>query len=230
MRGHGWLPLLATVALLGAGGRAGAALPEPRNLSTLKDEIRGYVSSGAYDRAVADVAHEACQWIEARMQRASRPTDRPAANARRLAIVMDLDDTLLRNADHIIAHDFGYDRAAWADWVAAAHAPALEPVREIYRVARRLGVDVIFLTARDERQRAESERNLRAIECSEYARLICQPDASRLESSAFKREERQKLAAEGYTIIANIGDQLSDFAGGGAERDFKIPNPFYLSP
>lgn len=28
-------------------------------------------------------------------------------------------------------------------------------------------------------------------------------------------------------IILNIGDQPGDFAGGFAEWDFKIPNPFY---
>jgi hypothetical protein len=28
-------------------------------------------------------------------------------------------------------------------------------------------------------------------------------------------------------IIANLGDQFSDLAGGYAERTFKLPNPFY---
>jgi hypothetical protein len=32
------------------------------------------------------------------------------------------------------------------------------------------------------------------------------------------------------TIIANVGDQESDLAGGHAERTFKVPNPFYYIP
>jgi hypothetical protein len=32
------------------------------------------------------------------------------------------------------------------------------------------------------------------------------------------------------TIIANVGDQESDLAGGHAERMFKIPNPFDFIP
>jgi HAD superfamily, subfamily IIIB (Acid phosphatase) len=40
---------------------------------------------------------------------------------------------------------------------------------------------------------------------------------------------RRKLTAEGYIIIANIGDQDSDLTGGYAERIFKLPNPFYLT-
>ena len=32
----------------------------------------------------------------------------------------------------------------------------------------------------------------------------------------------------GYRIIANVGDQESDLTGGGADRSFKLPNPFYF--
>jgi predicted secreted acid phosphatase len=228
MRRRFRVTLFAGLALAtAAAGRAAA--PEPRNLSTLKDEIRTYVRSGEYDRAVAEVAAQAREWIESRARVELRQEGRSVA-ARRLAIVMDLDDTLFRNEATILAHDFAYDPAAWDAWVAAAAAPAVEPVREVYRTARRLGVDVIFLTSRRERERTASDRNLQAIGCGEYARLICQPDDAKQESGEFKREERRKLAAEGYVIIANIGDQLSDFTGGGAEREFKLPNPFYLTP
>ena len=42
--------------------------------------------------------------------------------------------------------------------------------------------------------------------------------------------ERKKLVDQGYTIIVNIGDQMSDLDGGFAERTFKLPNPFYFIP
>jgi hypothetical protein len=35
---------------------------------------------------------------------------------------------------------------------------------------------------------------------------------------------------DGYRIIANIGDQISDLEGGYAKRCFKVPNPFYYIP
>jgi hypothetical protein len=43
----------------------------------------------------------------------------------------------------------------------------------------------------------------------------------------FKTETRRRLQAEGRVIIANLGDQDSDLAGGFAERTFKLPGPFY---
>ena len=46
----------------------------------------------------------------------------------------------------------------------------------------------------------------------------------------FKAPTRQKIAAMGYTIIANMGDQMSDLDGGFSEKTFKLPNPFYYIP
>jgi len=45
-----------------------------------------------------------------------------------------------------------------------------------------------------------------------------------------RRDERGKIAAQGYTIIVNVGDQQSDLDGGYAERAYKLPNPFYYLP
>ena len=56
------------------------------------------------------------------------------------------------------------------------------------------------------------------------------PDALKEASATFKTAERARLVAQGYTIVANLGDQESDLVGGYAERTFKLPDPFYLSP
>ena len=46
----------------------------------------------------------------------------------------------------------------------------------------------------------------------------------------FKAPQRQAIEREGYTIIANVGDQPSDLEGGFSERTFPLPNPFYRIP
>ena len=46
----------------------------------------------------------------------------------------------------------------------------------------------------------------------------------------FKSGARRQISEQGYKIIANVGDQESDLAGGYAERTFKLPNPFYYTP
>lgn len=223
----GCLPVTSRLlSLLGLGATlalASCASPthEPPNLFPLKQQIRAYVDSGQYLRDVAEVAERAGRWLEKRAAIRSW--------AESLTVVFDLDETLFLNWPQLSRQDFGYVREAWDKWVESAEAPAVEPVREVYRTARRLGLDVIFLTGRPERMRAATERNLRAIECAEYALLICRPEEARGTSAAFKTAERAKLAAAGRVIIANLGDQQSDLTGGFAERTFKLPAPFYLT-
>lgn len=196
-----------------------SAAREPRNLGDLKAEILRYVDSGEYTRQIAQVAERANAWIE------RRAAERDAGE--RLAVVFDVDETMLSNLPTMTREDFGYVPAAWDAWVEAAQAPAIEPVREVYRTARRLGVEVFFITGREEASRAATARNLRAIGCGDYEALICKPKEATGSSGAFKLKERRRIAAEGYAIIANIGDQESDFFGGVAQRNFKVPAPFY---
>jgi hypothetical protein len=46
----------------------------------------------------------------------------------------------------------------------------------------------------------------------------------------YKSRTRAHIEHLGYQIVANIGDQASDLAGGHAERTFRVPNPMYITP
>jgi acid phosphatase len=193
---------------------------EPANLESLKEEIRTYVAAGKYREDVAAVAAEAQAWIE---QRAAK-----RAPGERLAVVLDIDETTLSNWPFLLEQDFGGTDAAWDAWFAAAKAPVIEPVREVFRAARKLGVEVLFITGRRERVRAGTEANLRVVGCGDFAALVMKPNEWKGSAAVYKTAERKRLVAEGHVIIANLGDQQSDLAGGSAERTFKLPDPFYL--
>lgn len=208
--------MAGTLLALGFAGCAVGPAPPP-NLYPLKQRIRSYVETGAYQQELDTVAGQARRWVE----------ERAARGGGRLAVVFDLDETLFFNWPHIRAMDFGYVPREWDRWVEEAQAPAIASVREVYRTARRLGVEVLFITGRPESARAATERNLRAIECAEFAALVCRPEGQAGAAAEFKTAARRRLSAEGRTIIANIGDQASDLAGGYAERVFKLPNVFY---
>jgi hypothetical protein len=63
---------------------------------------------------------------------------------------------------------------------------------------------------------------------------VMKPIGLKVKSAAdYKAPERAKIAAAGYTIIANMGDQPSDLAGGHPDEragQFLLPNPFYRIP
>ena len=223
--------LLAVLALLGgcaAGPRFRASPPasaEPPNLSDAKATVLAYVDSGAYAREFSAAAAEARAWIVRRAE-ARRPGER-------LALVLDIDETALSNLPHMRAEDFGYHPRDWAAWIDSANAPALEPMLELFREARARDIAVLFLTGRrDPDERAGTEKNLRRAGFADYAalRLADSRDAASPGSAARKIAARAAWEAEGWTIIATIGDQDSDLSGGHAERAFKLPNPFYRIP
>src|SRR5690606_17195258 len=146
-----------------------------------KAAVDAYFDSGAYDRDLAAVCESARDWI---VQRASarRPGER-------LALVLDIDETVLSNVAHIRAQDFGYVPAVWDAWVDRAEAPAIEPMREVYRLARERGVEILFLTGRkDPRDRRATEENLRRSGLGDYAALrLFGPADSHLPTAAARK-------------------------------------------
>lgn len=197
---------------------------EPINLSVAKAAVVEYHRSGAYAADLAEVAAQADAWLVARSAR-TRPGER-------LAVVFDIDETVLSNYDQMVSQDFGYVPPVWQEHVARADARAIDPVREVYRTARQRGVDVIFLTGRKEPvDRAPTAANLAREGMGDYTRLILLPADSEGRSAAERKAAvRRELEQEGFRIIASIGDQESDLSGGHAERTFKLPNPFYRVP
>jgi acid phosphatase len=196
---------------------AGCAHREPANILPHKQKLRAYVDSGRYAQQIADVALDANKYL---LRRVKKLPAKPA-------IVFDIDETTLANLPQIIAQDFGYVPKEWDAWVARSQARAVLPVQTVYETAVRHGVAVIFLTGRKEAERAATERNLRDVGYEAWEQMHFKPDDITLSTGTFKKRVRQQLIKDGFTIIANIGDQESDFVDGFSERDFKLPNPFY---
>lgn len=202
----------------------GVAQPAPLNLSEAKSAVRAYHDSGRYQQDVERVADWAITWLE------KRAADRQPGE--RLAVLFDVDETVLSNYPHMVERDFGYVPTEWTKWVDKAAAPPIEPMREVYRTAMRLNLEVIFLTGRaDPAERVGTIKNLQETGMGEYALIIFKgAEDSATTAAERKRLRRIQLEAAGWKIIASVGDQGSDLAGGHAERIFKLPNPFYQVP
>ena len=172
----------------------------------------------------------------------SAPDWRSAPPVSRAALVLDIDDTVLSNWEVIMADDFGRvfegpcrslpnGPCGWVAWDLRARTPAIGQMLAIFKQARSLGVAVFFISGRDERQRAATVKNLRAAGFAGYRGLYLEANGARYASAAdFKTPVRERIEKDGYTIIANAGDQPSDLAGGHAEMTFLLPNPFYRIP
>jgi predicted secreted acid phosphatase len=202
----------------------------PVNLGDLKLQITQYKRSGAYDRDVAAVLARARQYVERR-----------ASMVRMPAIVLDIDDTSLSSWPRLQANDYGgitngpcnlpAGPCGQIAWQQSAQGEAIVPTLELFKAARAKGVSVFFITGRREMLRAATETNLRKAGFDGWTSLTLRPEGPPTPSVVdYKAGERAKIAARGFTIIANVGDQPSDLAGGYAERTFLVPNPFYRIP
>lgn len=198
---------------------------EPTNLSTAKQQVGLYVASGEYGRDVVKVAAEANQYLSRRIPKG---IPKSAKHSDKLAVVFDIDETTLSNLRHIQANDYGYIPKVWDAWVAEGQATAIFPVQAVYNTAINAKVDVFFITGRTPDGAAATERNLRQVGYETWKRILYKPADFPESTRAFKIAARRQLAAEGYLIILNIGDQNSDLVGGYAEKISKLPNPFYI--
>jgi predicted secreted acid phosphatase len=204
---------------------------EPANVGDAKIAATRYHDSGSYDRDLVATATVAEAWIVQRAPTATKP-----------AIVFDIDETALSNWAVIQADDFGRvipgpcahppkGPCGWEAWDMRGESTAIDATLKLYRRARSLNVAVFFITGRPENQRIPTERNLRAAGYNGFAGLIMPPNGSKFVSAAnFKAPQRAAIERAGYKIIANVGDQPSDLAGGYAEKTFLLPDPFYRIP
>ncbi len=55
-------------------------------------------------------------------------------------------------------------------------------------------------------------------------------DAQFTSAADFAAPQRVMLEAQGYTIIANLGEEPSELPGGSAVQTYPLPNPFYRIP
>jgi predicted secreted acid phosphatase len=217
-------------------GDASSSFASPTNLGDLKIQLAAYVDYGGYERDLADAAASAEKYIDAH-----------AKDTNKLAIVLDIDETSLSNMEELRANDFGYitrgdtqkedctylpvGPCSWNTWVGLQKATAIAPVLALFADAKVHGIAVFFVTGRHEGQRPATDSNLRAVGYRDYDGLYMEPDSLHPESAAdFKTPARQDIESKGYHILANIGDQPSDLAGGHADRAFLLPDPFYRIP
>jgi predicted secreted acid phosphatase len=172
--------------------------------------------------------HDSGEWAadRARVIRRARRHLAAHLSAPKPAIVLDVDDTSL--SSYRCLKKVGFKRAK-ADCSRGGKMPAIGQTRGFYRYARRHRVTVFFVTGRREAMRATTIANLHRAGYGGRIRIKLRPDHEAPGThDGWKERTRARIAARGYRIIANVGDQRSDLDGGHALRAFKLPNPMYV--
>lgn len=206
-----------------------AEVGEPVNLGDLKIQLHTYRKC-SYETDVARVLEAARVYVEERASAVKKP-----------ALVLDIDETSLSNWTAIDQDDFGFiasgpcglqpGTACGNDaWQLSAQATPIKPTLDLFNAAKAKGVTVFFITGRRDGQelRAATVENLTKAGYAGWADLYMRTVKPDCDVTCYKSGARADIAAQGFIIIANVGDQKSDLDGGFAEKVFKVPNPFYV--
>lgn len=202
----------------------GKSFAEPTNLNQVREELKIYHDSGKYLKEISKVAKKADAYIYEQVK-----DNLQSANPRKLAVVLDIDETSLSNYEHMAKNDFYYDPNATHNEILKANSPGIKPVLNMYRHAIKNKVSVFFVTGRPDDERKATVRNLHKAGFTKFTALYTRPQNYKKASiQEFKTTTREIIESKGYTIIASIGDQKSDLEGGHTKSYFKIPNPYYF--
>lgn len=162
---------------------------------TVTETTSGRPPHGIWIADVTAVTDQASAYLASRLP---DPSIKPA-------IVLDIDNSALETA-------YG-----------GPFPPATKPVLTLAKQAHDAGAAVIFVTARPEFLSWLTELNLAVAGYPNdgmYMRqLLDFSGAQDLKTGA-----RTLIEQDGYTIVANIGNNDTDLAGGHAERSFKLPD------
>jgi predicted secreted acid phosphatase len=198
---------------------------EPVNLAEIKQKLIAYHDCPEADCYVPQLERQIT--LATKLLKESEEKAKPGD---KLAIVLDIDETSLSNWDVEMHDDFGYI-AADSNWYVGLRAcPAIAATLRLYQQAEKDKVAVFFITGRPTSQLDATAKNLVAVGFDKWDGLSLRPDHPKDELVAvYKSGERAKILNNGYRIVLNVGDQMSDLENAPmAEHSVKLPNPFYF--
>ncbi len=157
---------------------------------------------------------------------------------RSMAIVMDIDETVLDNSRYqgqLVLDGATYDGASWDAWIARRTAVAVPGVVDFIRTSQSLGVHVAFITNRPCRTRpdtaeecpqvADTQANLEAVGIDTRSTTLflmrdrppaqCRALLTKSEQAdgswSSDKTSRRECVRLDYEIVMLFGDQLGDF-------------------
>ena len=234
----------------GGGGLPYLGSSTSYNAGDWESNLRTYHDSGVYIQQLAKVDAVAQRWVDrsgkhsgARYKLVRGSHGRPhlarvskhghgqgkAIGHTKPAIVFDVDETALSNYSAIDLDNFTFgtnSRNEATNEIGTAIAPTLA----LYKDAQQHGIATFFITGRGESSRDHTASNLQREGFTSYDGLVLKPTGFTGTTVDYKAGARKTIEEQGYRIVASVGDQYSDLAGGHEAVAFKLPNPFYFLP
>jgi len=171
------------------------------NIDKVKDRLKAYQAS-SYEKDIAAAIEGATKLIG---DRVAENRALPVDQMKRLAIVLDIDETSLSNWKNIEANNFGLipggtcpltarTACGFNAWIDMATAPAIAPTLQLFNFAKSGDVAVFFISGRRKSQREATILNLDRAKFEGWKALTLRDDNDHADSIIpFKSGQRAEL-------------------------------------
>ncbi|CAL7960085.1 conserved hypothetical protein [Gammaproteobacteria bacterium] len=198
---------------------------EPQNIDLLKKELIKYHDSGEYYNGIKETILKAKEHLKKCILNNKE--------GRKLAVVLDIDDTSLSSYDAKNDSDslFTFDVDFFENVVLKGKWPVIYPVLNLYNFAKENNVAVFFVSGRKESWCDITTKQLLQAGYKNWSGIYLKPDTNKnivKSTQQFKKLARKDIISRGYDIVLNIGDQYGDLGANCNGCNFKIPNPYYF--
>jgi 5'-nucleotidase (lipoprotein e(P4) family) len=134
------------------------------------------------------------------------------------AVVLDIDETVLDNSPfevHLINTGHLYSGKLWQEWTSMGTAKALPGAVDFTNFAKKLGVEVIYIS---NRKINELEITLENLKSEGFPNADSNFVFLRPQDKSGDKTERRNFVNTNYDVLLYIGDNLTDFSQVYGER------------
>ena len=222
-------PMVAGRTIIGTGQNLPPIANETYNVgSYMAPQVEAYYTGKAIQHDRADVALAAWRFVRDWTRKNCGPT--PAdVKACKAAVVFDVDETLLNSYTYSLSTtpQFTFDPTTWTEYVDSCGYAAIPQTRDIFHRFLKLGLHVSLVSAASSDTRQAMVKCLHEKGIAGWDDYIMKGPNDKLTDGEYKARARKGLEKEGLTIVASIGDQVSDMSFGHLRRGFLLPNTMY---
>jgi 5'-nucleotidase (lipoprotein e(P4) family) len=124
------------------------------------------------------------------------------------AVIADLDETLIDNSAYdagLVGHNAFYSGKTWTEWELAAQSRAIPGAVEFLTAAAKQGVEIFYVTNRDQAGLRGTIKNLSALgfPFADVKHIVVSTGTS-------DKQPRFDVVAKDYNVVLYIGDNAND--------------------
>ena len=223
-------PAVAGRTIIGSGQNLAPISNSTYNVgSYMAPQVEAYYTGQAIQRDRADVALAAWRFVRDWTRDRCGTAPEQVRDCKAM-VVFDVDETLLNSYTYSLAQDpqFTFNPTTWTEYVDSCGYSSMPQTRDLFNRVKKLGVSIALVSSGNRDTKASMVSCLNARGIDGWDRYIMRgdkdPDAS---SAEYKALAREKLKRDGFTIVASVGDQVSDMSYGHLKRGFLMPNTMY---